>query len=85
MKNLEIIPDKIRMKRYDDITQYKINMAKKLLLSAMNELKNYLPTQWREIIIPKLDESLAICDMIHITDDELEQRQLTKSRIESRR
>ncbi|NNL59536.1 MAG: hypothetical protein HKP31_08790 [Nitrosopumilus sp.] len=84
LKNFEINPDEIRMKSYDDLEEYKINNAKKMLRMSMSELKSYLPMEWREFLTPKLDEALAICEMIHKDQNELEQEQFAKTIHKSR-
>ncbi|NND86964.1 MAG: hypothetical protein HKM23_06555 [Nitrosopumilus sp.] len=84
LKNFEINPDEIRMKSYDDLKEYKINNAKKMLRMSMSELKSYLPMEWREFLTPKLDEALAICEMIHKDQNELEQEQFAKTIFEGR-
>ena len=76
LKDFEIGPDDIRIKRYDDLERYKINIAKKMLRMSVNELKPYLPIEWKEFLIPKIDEAVAICETIHKDKTELQLEQL---------
>lgn len=84
LKKFEINPQDIRMKSYEDLEEYKINIAKKMLKISINELKSYLPIEWREFLTPKLDEALAICEMIQKDQNELEQEHLAKTIHQSR-
>lgn len=56
--------DKIQMVIDKEFENYQIIIAKEMAKRSINELKKYLPVEWREFLTPKLDEALAICDTI---------------------
>lgn len=63
---------------------YKIDIAKEMAKRSINELKKYLPREWKEFLTPKLDEALAICDTIKKDPNEIKNEQIQKQLIKNR-
>jgi len=68
--------DRNQNDKNEQFKNYKITIAKKMLKASMNELKRYMPIQWKDFLIPKLDEAIAICDMINKSPKEIEQEEI---------
>lgn len=68
--------DRNQKDKNEQFKNYKITIAKKMLKASMNELKKYMPIGWKDFLIPKLDEAIAICDMINKSSKEIEQEQI---------
>lgn len=64
---------------------YKIAIAKKMLKASTDELKRYMPIQWKDFLIPKLDEAVAICDMINKSPQEIESKKIVDQFMTSKR
>jgi len=56
--------EKIQIITNAEFENYKINVAKEMAKRSINELKKYLPAEWRKFLTPKLDEAISICDTI---------------------
>ncbi|MEX0855401.1 MAG: hypothetical protein WD018_06525 [Nitrosopumilaceae archaeon] len=70
---------------YQRSKNYRIVMAKKMIKKGINELRQYLPLEWKDFLIPKLDEAIMICDTINKSADEIEQERIRKQILEHRR
>lgn len=70
---------------YQRSENYRIIMAKKMIKKGINELKQYLPIEWEEILTPKLDEAIMICDTINKNPDKIKQERIRKQILKNRR
>jgi hypothetical protein len=76
--------DKNQHDKNEKFKNYKIAVAKKMLKASMDELRRYMPIQWKDFLIPKLNESLAICDMINKSPQEIESEEIIEQVVKSK-
>ena len=76
--------EKIQLTKNEKFKNYRIDIAKKMLRKSISELKQYLPIEWNEFLIPKLDEAMAICDIINTNQKEIYHKRIRKQIIKSR-
>jgi len=76
--------EQVQLVTKEKFENYKIDIAKEMAKRSINELKKYLPREWKEFLTPKLDEALAICDTIKKDPNEIKNEQIQKQLIKNR-
>jgi len=76
--------EQVQLVTKEKFENYKIDIAKEMAKRSINELKKYLPGEWKEFLTPKLDEALAICDTIKKDPNEIKNEQIQKQLIKNR-
>ncbi len=76
--------EQIQLTVDEKFENYKINIAKEMARRSINELKKYLPVEWNEFLIPKLDEALAICDTINKNPNKIKNERIRKQIVKNR-
>lgn len=77
--------EKIQFIQNHEFENYQISIAKKLVRKSIDELKDHLPIQWKDFLIPKLDEVVAICDMINKSPQEIKSKKIMDQLMQSKR